>query len=152
MAKAIRENGDGAAVTTLALPNGRSVVVHVRPIDADDTGDGASKVSFKDALDFAELAETIGGMADSLAAVFERSLPTKATVSFGVEVSGKAGKLLALLVDAEGKGTLNITLEWERPKVADPTTTGNGPPAGSASGTPSAAAPPTGNVSNAGNP
>jgi Trypsin-co-occurring domain 1 len=65
-------------------------------------------------------------MSEALTTVLERSRPTKAKVSFGVEVTGKAGKLLALLVDAEGKGTLNVTLEWTRPDGAKSEARDNG--------------------------
>ncbi|WFU33637.1 CU044_2847 family protein [Bradyrhizobium brasilense] len=115
MNKGVQEDTSGSSVTRLALPNGRSVAVRVRPLDVEAVAGGASKVSFGDSLNFSDLAETIGGMSEALTAVLERSRPTKAKVSFGVEVTGKAGKLLALLVDAEGKGTLNVTLEWTRP-------------------------------------
>jgi len=38
----------------------------------------------------------------------------KLTVEFGLELMLKSGKITSFLVEGEGKGSLKVTLEWEK--------------------------------------
>lgn len=96
-------------VTELTLPNGRSVAIRLKHGES-----GAQKVSFTDGVEFGIIADAIVGLTDAIGGVLEKCKPTKASVSFGLEVTAKSGKLLALLVEGEGKGTLNVSLEWSK--------------------------------------
>jgi hypothetical protein len=40
-------------------------------------------------------------------------MPSKATVTFGIDVAVEPGQLTAMLVKGGGNATLEITLEWE---------------------------------------
>ena len=42
--------------------------------------------------------------------------PTKASVTYGLELEVRDGALLATLVRGGGKTSLEVTLEWEQPK------------------------------------
>jgi hypothetical protein len=93
----------------LRLPNGKSVIARVRETDG-----GAEKTSSARIFDFAELSHTISGMAESLTDVLAQASPDKATVSFELELGVKSGKLVALLMEGEGKGTVSVSLEWSK--------------------------------------
>ncbi len=100
-------------LTEIILPNGAIVAVRVtNPGGAKDWVGGADKVSFVDKLNFTDVANSIAGIAEAMGSVFERAKPDKAVVSLGFEIAVKSGKLIAILVEGEGKGTLNVSLEW----------------------------------------
>ncbi|MET9896167.1 CU044_2847 family protein [Streptomyces sp. NPDC006465] len=99
----------GARLVEIELPNGATGLVRVREFD----GSGARKVGWEDRFDFTGVAETLEGVADALRTSLSRARPNKVTVELGVELAIKSGKLTGLLVEGEGKGALNVTLEWE---------------------------------------
>jgi hypothetical protein len=100
-------------LTEIILPNGSTVAVRVtQPDRTEDWAGGAETVSFVDKLNFADVANSIAGIAEAMGSVFERAKPDKATVSLGFEIAVKSGRLIAILVEGEGKGTLNVSLEW----------------------------------------
>jgi len=98
----------GFRIIEVALPNGATTLV--RAIDVDG---GATKTNFGDKFDFAEVASTLEGLTDALRASLVRAAPDNVTVQLGLELAVKAGKLAALIVEGEGKGSLAITLEWQ---------------------------------------
>lgn len=77
------------------------------------------------------LREVIGGVASSVRQAAERVAPDETSVTFGVELSAKPGKAVALLADGEAKANLSVTLTWRhdggapvpeephRPRAAD---------------------------------
>src|SRR5438105_2200716 len=109
-------NDSEESVIELRLPNGSSVAVRVK-----EATTGAEKTSLLGALEFKDIVESIAGISEALGEVLHRCQPTKASVNFGLELSAKSGKLMALLVDGEGKGTLNVGLEWSKEAGHKPT-------------------------------
>lgn len=73
---------------------------------------GAQDVGVLDKLHLEAVAEAIEAIADTLGAALAEASPTKASVSFGLEVAIKAGTLVSLITEASGTATLNVTLEW----------------------------------------
>ncbi|WP_316832942.1 CU044_2847 family protein [Pedobacter aquatilis] len=61
-----------------------------------------------------ELMESIKGISETFVEALKSVSPDKFAVEFGVEISLKSGKLLALLCNGEGKANLKITLEWSK--------------------------------------
>lgn len=98
-----------SAAIPIMLGNGAVVYVPATPGEdmeglADMTGVNIPSID--------EIKDVIEGTARSILEVIEKVAPQKATVEFGLKITGKPGKLTALLVDGAGEGTLNITLEW----------------------------------------
>jgi hypothetical protein len=60
------------------------------------------------------LRETVEGVARSVRAATRAVAPDETAVTFGIEVSAKPGKAVAVLADGEAKANLSITLTWRR--------------------------------------
>jgi hypothetical protein len=97
---------NGTTVVDVELPSGRQIAVR-----AVDLG-GAQDVGMLDRLDFANVTQTIEDIAQAIGDTLDRITPKAATVSFGVEVAVKSGKLVSLLAEGGGTATLTVTLEW----------------------------------------
>ena len=76
------------------------------------------------------LREVIGGVAASVRQAAERVAPHETSVTFGVELSAKPGKAVALLADGEAKANLSVTLTWRREDGAPSPAEAPGGPAG----------------------
>ncbi|GAU65428.1 hypothetical protein SSP35_01_07690 [Streptomyces sp. NBRC 110611] len=115
----------------IELPDGTEVWARVSRLDvpgldgadgewADGSADGEGgefeDVGAWDALGarVEGLRELIGGVAASVRQAAERVAPHETSVTFGVELSAKPGKAVALLADGEGKAGLSVTLTWRR--------------------------------------
>ncbi|MFI9050248.1 CU044_2847 family protein [Streptomyces sp. NPDC053427] len=106
----------------IELPDGTGVWARVSRLDAPglDGWDGADgefeDVGAWDALGarVEGLREVVGGVAASVREATARVAPHETSVTFGVEVSAKPGKAVALLADGEAKANLSITLTWRR--------------------------------------
>ncbi|MFJ9416172.1 CU044_2847 family protein [Streptomyces sp. NPDC101227] len=114
----------------IELPDGTGIWARVSRLDAPgldgwDAADGEFEdVGAWDALGarVEGLREVVGGVAASVRAATARVAPHETSVTFGVEVSAKPGKAVALLADGEAKANLSITLTWRRedgPAAAD---------------------------------
>ena len=97
---------NGTTVVDVELPNGRQVAVRASQLG------GAQDVSALDALEFENVTRTIEDIAEAIGDTLDRITPRAATVSFGIEVAVKSGKLVSLLAEAGGTATLTVTLEW----------------------------------------
>jgi hypothetical protein len=109
----------------ITLPDGTEVWARVSRLDAlgldgpdapaDEDGE-FEDVGAWDALGarVEGLREVIGGVAASVRQATERVAPDETSVTFGVEVSAKPGKAVALLADGEAKANLSVTLTWRR--------------------------------------
>ncbi|MFG2831199.1 CU044_2847 family protein [Streptomyces sp. NPDC048434] len=119
----------------IELPDGTEVWARVSrldapgldgPDDADGTDGEFEDVGAWDALGarVEGLREVIGGVAASVRQAAERVAPHETSVTFGVELSAKPGKAVALLADGEAKANLSVTLTWRRedgtPSAAEP--------------------------------
>ncbi len=93
------------------LPTGEVVWARVA---VDD--DGPVDVGFADkigALELEGLTETVRGVAGTIRQGLRHAQPDDVTVEFGIEISGKSGKLVSVLAEAGAKATLKITLSWK---------------------------------------
>ncbi|MFD3843880.1 CU044_2847 family protein [Streptomyces sp. NPDC058642] len=76
-------------------------------------GGGPQPVGLGDALSFDGVRDMIAAVGGQLSAAWESAKPAEATVSFGVNLSTKTGKLSGLLVEGGGSASLEITLTWK---------------------------------------
>lgn len=112
----------------IEMPDGTEVWARVSRLDAPGL-DGAD--GYEDDGEFEDvgawdalgarvegLREVIGGVAGSVRQAAERVAPHETSVTFGVELSAKPGKAVALLADGEAKANLSVTLTWRRDDAA----------------------------------
>jgi hypothetical protein len=59
------------------------------------------------------LKETVEGIARSVREATAAAAPDETAVTFGIEVSAKPGRAVAVLADGEAKANLSITLTWQ---------------------------------------
>ena len=64
---------------------------------------------------FGKVTESIEGKVKAIAKPINAAKPTKASVTFGVEVEVQEGHLVAALAKGTATTSLEITLEWEKP-------------------------------------
>ncbi|MFC5724808.1 CU044_2847 family protein [Streptomyces gamaensis] len=64
----------------------------------------------------ADLADGVGDVVRGVVGSVRRGLtgaaPDEVTVEFGIELSAKAGKVVSLLADGEGKASIKVSLTW----------------------------------------
>lgn len=98
-------------VVRVELPSGDEVWARV---DVDD--DGPVDVGFADTLatvyQLHGFVETLGGVAETVRMGLAANPPDTVAVQFGIEVSGKTGKVVSVLAQAGAKATINVTLTW----------------------------------------
>lgn len=95
-------------VVEIALPNGATALAQVRRLD----GAGATKTAALPRFDFADVGRVVEGVAESIKGAVAKAAPDKVTVTLGLELAVKNGKLSGLVVEGQGKGSIAITLEW----------------------------------------
>ncbi|GGP53398.1 CU044_2847 family protein [Streptomyces melanogenes] len=116
-----------AQAREIELPGGAVVLARVSTAGgyaADDDDVGVIEKAVAKVERLGELIEGVGrSVLDAAAAV----RPDEASVSFGIELSAKAGAAVAILADGEAKASLQVTLTW---RLADqPSATPVAPPA-----------------------
>jgi hypothetical protein len=99
----------GSEIVEVTLPNGEVALVQARQVD----GGGATKTGLG-RLDLDGVTQVLDGVTQAVRAGLAKAAPTKVSVELGVELVVKSGKLLGMIVDGETKGSLTITLEWDR--------------------------------------
>lgn len=110
----------------IELPDGTEVWARVSRLDAPGL-DGTDPLHGDEDEDFEDvgawdalgarvegLREVIGGVAASVRQATARVAPHETSVTFGVELSAKPGKAVALLADGEAKTNLSVTLTWRQ--------------------------------------
>ncbi|MBB4891335.1 hypothetical protein FHS39_000335 [Streptomyces olivoverticillatus] len=120
-------------ITQVRLDDG--TVVWARVTEAQELG-GHGGGGFEDSsaaqrvADLAGgLADTVRGVADSVRMGLAAARPDEVSVEFGIELSAKAGRVIGLLADGEGKAAVTVTLTWNERRA-------EGTPAGPAPATP----------------
>jgi hypothetical protein len=103
-----------STIVEVNLPNGGTALVQARQVD----GAGATKTGFGK-LDFAGVAKTLEGVAESIHGALAKAAPSKVSVELGLELAVKSGVLVGLVVDGESTASLTVTLEWERSAETD---------------------------------
>ncbi|MFJ7064880.1 CU044_2847 family protein [Streptomyces sp. NPDC101115] len=104
-----------------------------------DTGIGDRVVSMAGGL-----TDVVRGVVGSLRAGLDPQGSVEVAVSFGIELSAQAGKVIGVLADGGGKASVNVSLTWTEPgrePAAAAGTDATADPAASA-GTASPAGPP----------
>ena len=75
-----------------------------------------------------QLREVITGVGTAVLDAASAVRPDEASITFGVELTAKAGKALAVLADGEAKASIGVTLTWRpgpgRADAAPPTAHG----------------------------
>ena len=64
---------------------------------------------------FERVTSSIEGIVSAIAKPINAAKPSKASVTFGVEVEVQEGQLIAALAKGSATTSLEITLEWEKP-------------------------------------
>jgi hypothetical protein len=95
------------------LPNGATALVQAREVEDE----GAIKTSFG-RLSLDDVTDTLEGITESIRSAVQAVAPTRVSVELGLELAVKSGVLVGLIVDGESKGSLTVTLEWERGDLA----------------------------------
>ncbi|MGY0018618.1 CU044_2847 family protein [Streptomyces sp. cg35] len=124
--------GDG--IRPIQLPDGTEVWVRTSRLDGpgdgtDDYDDLYEDVGVWETVTtkVEGLKETVEGVARSVRAATAAAAPDETAVTFGIEVSAKPGRAVAVLADGEAKANLSITLTWQHDRRrADPGGTGEG--------------------------
>ncbi|WP_371654666.1 MULTISPECIES: CU044_2847 family protein [unclassified Streptomyces] len=101
-----------AHVREIELPGGAVVLARVSTAggyaaDDDDVGvieNAVAKVE--------RLGELIAGVGRSVLDAAAAVRPDEASISFGIELSAKAGAAVAILADGEAKSSIQVTLTW----------------------------------------
>ncbi|MFF5721581.1 CU044_2847 family protein [Streptomyces buecherae] len=110
-------------ITRVELPDGTPVWARVSGAEElaggargsyADTGIADRVLARMESLD-----ALITGVSRSLADALREARPDQVTVSFGIELTGRAGKVVGLLADGEAKGAITVSLTWEGGPPAD---------------------------------
>jgi hypothetical protein len=109
-------------VQAIELPSG---VVYARVSAADGYGEDYQDVGVLDdaVAKVDQLGELITRVGDSVLAAAKAAKPHEASVTFGVELTAKTGKALAVLAEGEAKAAIQVTLTWN---LADQAPSPNG--------------------------
>ncbi|MET9877315.1 CU044_2847 family protein [Actinacidiphila glaucinigra] len=107
----------GDRARPIELPDGTTVWARVSRLEVeggDSRIDEWEDVSVWDDLTarVEGLEPLVRGVAASVRRAASAAAPDEVSVAFGVEVSAKPGKAIALLADGEAKANLAITLTW----------------------------------------
>jgi hypothetical protein len=111
-------------VQRIELPGGAVVLARLNTAGGyGGYGDDDEDVGVMDAAaaKLEQLRDVITGVGAAVLDAASAVRPDEASVTFGVELTAKAGKALAVLADGEAKGSIAVTLTW-RPGTghADP--------------------------------
>ena len=93
------------------LEDGSTLYVKVDPPMGRRDVSGGSTSETKS---FERVAASIETIVKAVAKPINAAKPTKASVTFGVELELQEGLLIAALAKGTGKTSLEITLEWEK--------------------------------------
>jgi Trypsin-co-occurring domain 1 len=102
------EGAQTQRIVEVDLPNGSTGLIQVRELD----GGGATKVSSEERFNFGDVTTTLEGISEALRTSLAKARPANVSVTLGVELTVKSGKLTALIIEGGGKATLSVTLEW----------------------------------------
>ncbi|MFD0373380.1 CU044_2847 family protein [Streptomyces sp. NPDC059071] len=88
-----------------------------------DTGIGDRVVSMAGGL-----TDVVRGVVGSLRAGLDPQGSVEVAVSFGIELSAQAGKVIGVLADGGGKASVNVSLTWTEPGREPATSTATAAP------------------------
>ncbi|MFE8943082.1 CU044_2847 family protein [Streptomyces sp. NPDC007856] len=109
-------------VERIRLDDGTVVWARIGERDGDEGGygEGYRDTSLGDrVIDMAGgLAGTVGGVVRSLRAGLDAPAPVEVSVSFGIELTAQAGKIVSAIAEGGGKSSLTVSLTWTEPATA----------------------------------
>lgn len=122
------------AVTQISLPNGTPVWARIsdaeqlgQPSSPGGSGAAGAGLGYADtgladraAARVESLRGLLTGIATTVADGLRPARPDEVSVTFGVELAARAGKVVGLLTDGETKAALTITLTWHGAPPDDP--------------------------------
>jgi hypothetical protein len=97
-------------IIPITMPDGGAFLLEISSAGQQDF----KKVSGKNIFEHEQLAGSITALSTMLGNAVKAASPDKFSLEFGIEISAKAGQLLALLCSSEGKANLKVTLEWNK--------------------------------------
>ncbi|ESA37086.1 hypothetical protein N836_04560 [Leptolyngbya sp. Heron Island J] len=103
-------NYESGQTVPVELEDGSLIYVKVKPPQI--TRGDSDKLGPKSSFD--KVTSSIEGIVTAIAKPINAAKPTKASVTFGVELEMQEGLLIAALAKGTGKTSLEITLEWEK--------------------------------------
>lgn len=133
-------------VAYVELPDGTPVWARISQADELELADGAplytdagfaGRAGERVQAQVAGLGGLITGVARSVAQGLRAVRPDEVSVEFGIELTGKAGKVVGLLADGEAKAALTVTLTWHNggpPELAPDEAEPDGGPASASAG------------------
>ncbi|MGW6567938.1 CU044_2847 family protein [Streptomyces sp. NPDC054975] len=97
-----------------------------------DTGIGDRVISMAEGL-----TDVVRGVVGSLRGGLDPQAPVEVSVSFGIELTAQAGKVISVLAEGGGTASIAVSLTWTEPGPASGTESGavSGTEPGQASGT-----------------
>ncbi|WP_257001795.1 CU044_2847 family protein, partial [Streptomyces albidoflavus] len=119
---------DRSRVAYVELPDGTPVWARISQADELELPDGAplytdagfaGRAGERVQAQVAGLGGLITGVARSVAQGLRAVRPDEVSVEFGIELTGKAGKVVGLLADGEAKAALTVTLTWQNGGYAE---------------------------------
>ncbi|WP_059012198.1 CU044_2847 family protein [Streptomyces specialis] len=75
-------------------------------------GDADTGLADRTAARMESLRGLITGVAASVADGLRAARPDEVSVTFGIELTARAGKIVGLLADGDAKGAISVTLTW----------------------------------------
>lgn len=100
-------------VQRIELPGGQTVYARIGTVGGHGADDEDVGVLDTAVAKVEELGELIRGVGSSVLDAAAAARPDEASVTFGVELSAKPGKVIAVLADGEAKASVQVTLTWQ---------------------------------------
>jgi hypothetical protein len=108
----------GGGIERIRLDDGTVVWARVSAADeAELERDGYQDTGVGDRIiDMAGgLADAVGGVVRSLRAGLHTPAPVEVAVSFGIELSAQAGRIVGAIAGGGGQASLSVSLTWTEP-------------------------------------
>ncbi|MFF8654702.1 CU044_2847 family protein [Streptomyces huasconensis] len=105
-------------VQRIELPGGETVYARIGTAGGHGEDDEDVGVLDTAAAKVEELGQLIRGVGRSVLDAAAAVRPDEASVTFGVELSAKPGKVIAVLADGEAKASVQVTLTWQLDRQA----------------------------------
>ncbi|MGW1022996.1 CU044_2847 family protein [Streptomyces sp. NPDC002577] len=100
-------------IRRIELDDGKIVYARVSAAEGYGAGDRDVGVGDRAAAKLEQLTELIQRVGSTVLDAAAAAKPHEATVSFGVELTAKSGKALAVLAEGEAKASVQVTLTWQ---------------------------------------
>ncbi|MGW1593670.1 CU044_2847 family protein [Streptomyces sp. NPDC002343] len=106
-------------VERIRLDDGTVVWARIGGADEEELDDYRDTGLGGRVIDMAEgLAGTVGGVVRSLRAGLDAPAPVEVSVSFGIELTAQAGKIVSAIAEGGGRSSLAVSLTWTEPAAA----------------------------------